>query len=168
MISPKTIISNSEQETFDLGEKLARGLPAGTFVLLHGDLGSGKTSFVRGMAAGLGLDPGEVSSPTFVLVQHYRGSVPLTHADLYRLETATAVDDLGLEEMAGGGVVAIEWAERLPRAFEGSVSVKIEDLGGDTRRISIEPGTPHGEAGTSEPGTGHPEPGTGIEPHSDR
>jgi tRNA A37 threonylcarbamoyladenosine biosynthesis protein TsaE len=63
--------------------------------------------------------------------------VPLTHVDLYRLDSAAAVDDLGLEEMASGGVVAIEWAERLPQSPDGAVTVKIDDVGGDTRRIAI-------------------------------
>ena len=107
-------------------------------MLLHGDLGAGKTAFVRGLASGLGIDPGEVSSPTFVLVQHYRGAIPLTHVDLYRLDSAAAVEDLGLEELAEGGVLAVEWAERLPRPVDGSVSVKIEDMGNDRRRITIE------------------------------
>ncbi len=135
MASPETVTTSSEQETFALGEELAETLRPGTFVLLHGDLGAGKTAFVRGMAAGLGADPEDVSSPTFVLIQHYKGRVPLTHVDLYRLETGAAVEDLGLEEMASGAVVAIEWAERLPQSPEGSVTVRIEDLGGDTRPI---------------------------------
>ena len=137
----ETFLTHSEQETFALAEKLARTLTAGTFVLLYGDLGAGKTSFVRGLAAGLGLDAGEVTSPTFVLIQHYKGATPLTHVDLYRLDTAADVDDLGLEELVGGGVLAVEWAERLPRPIEGSVEVRIEDAGGDHRRITIEPGT---------------------------
>ncbi len=140
MANPETVITSSEQETFALAERLAATLRSGSFVLLHGDLGAGKTAFVRGLAAGLGIDPAEVSSPTFVLIQQYRGRVPLTHVDLYRLETAAAVDDLGLEEMADGGVVAIEWAARLPRPLEESVSVQIEDLGGDIRRITMDKG----------------------------
>jgi tRNA threonylcarbamoyladenosine biosynthesis protein TsaE len=109
----------------------------GSYVLLQGDLGAGKTAFVRGLAAGLGADPQEVSSPTFVLIQHYKGRMPLTHVDLYRLDSGAAVDDLGLEEMAEGGIVAIEWSERLPRALGESVGVRILDLGGDSRRITI-------------------------------
>lgn len=139
MTPPEIFVTASEQETFAAGRRLAGSLAPGTFVLLHGDLGAGKTAFVRGLAAGLGADPGDVSSPTFVLIQHYQGRVPLTHVDLYRLDTGPAVDDLGLEELASGGVVAIEWAERLPRALAGSVTVKIEDLGGDQRRLTIEP-----------------------------
>ena len=102
MASPETFTTNSEQDTFALGEKLAAALHPGTFVLLHGDLGAGKTAFVRGMAAGLGANPDDVSSPTFVLIQHYKGRMPLVHVDLYRLESAAAVDDLGLEELADG------------------------------------------------------------------
>jgi tRNA threonylcarbamoyladenosine biosynthesis protein TsaE len=137
MTRPEIFVTNSEQETFALGQRLADTLTAGTFVLLYGDLGAGKTAFVRGLAAGLDADPAEVSSPTFVLMQHYKGRMPLTHIDLYRLDTAAAVDDLGLEELANGGVVAIEWAERLPRPLDGSLTVKIEDLGGDARRLTI-------------------------------
>jgi tRNA threonylcarbamoyladenosine biosynthesis protein TsaE len=140
MASPETVTTNSEHETFALGERVAAALSPGTFVLLHGDLGAGKTAFVRGMAAGLGGSPDDVSSPTFVIIQHYKGRTPLVHVDLYRLDSAAAVDDLGLEELASGAVVAIEWAERLPRRLEGSMTVKIQDLGNDSRRITIEKG----------------------------
>ena len=137
MASPEIVTTHSEQETFALGQNVAQTLSAGTFVLLHGDLGAGKTAFVRGMAAGLGANPDEVSSPTFVLIQHYKGRTPLVHVDLYRLESGAAVDDLGLEELASGAVVAVEWAERLPRPIDGSVTVKIRDLGDDARQITV-------------------------------
>jgi tRNA threonylcarbamoyladenosine biosynthesis protein TsaE len=133
----QTFVTRSEQETVAIAEQLANTLTPGTFVMLYGDLGTGKTVFVRGLATGLGIDPGEVSSPTFVLVQHYRGPVPLTHVDLYRLDTGAAIEDLGLDELATGGVLAVEWAERMPQPMEGSVGVSIEDLGGDKRRITI-------------------------------
>jgi tRNA threonylcarbamoyladenosine biosynthesis protein TsaE len=136
MNNPETARTNSEQETFALGERVAGTLQPGTFVLLHGDLGAGKTAFVRGLAAGLGANPEDVSSPTFVLIQHYSGRMPLVHVDLYRLDSGAAVDDLGLEELVSGAVVAVEWAERLPRRLEGSVTVRIDDLGGNLRRIS--------------------------------
>ena len=135
---PDTFLTRSEQETFALAEKLAGTLKPGMFVLLYGDLGAGKTAFVRGLAAGLGANPEDVSSPTFVIMQHYKGRTPLTHVDLYRLDTTAAVDDLGLEELAGGGVLAIEWADKLPRLFDGSVTVRIEDAGGDSRTIYVE------------------------------
>jgi tRNA threonylcarbamoyladenosine biosynthesis protein TsaE len=136
---PDTIVARSARETFAVAEQLGRTLKPGTFVLLHGDLGAGKTVFVRGLAAGLGTDPDTITSPTFVLIQHYAGRVPLVHADLYRLDGGAAVDDLGLEELGDGAVVAVEWADRLPRVPFGSVIVRIEDTGGDTRRITIEP-----------------------------
>lgn len=108
-------------------------------MLLSGELGAGKTAFVRGMAEGLGIDPQEVSSPTFTLVQEYRGGrIPLFHVDLYRLQ-AREVDDLGLDEMArSGGVMAIEWPDRLPRAFEDAITVRIEYGDDSTRNISIQ------------------------------
>jgi tRNA threonylcarbamoyladenosine biosynthesis protein TsaE len=137
MANPESFVTHSEQETYALAQRLAPTLAMGSYVLLQGDLGAGKTAFVRGLAAGLGADPHEVSSPTFVLIQHYKGRMPLTHVDLYRLDSGAAVDDLGLEEMAEGGIVAIEWSERLPRALGESVGVRILDLGGDTRRITI-------------------------------
>ena len=137
MATVETFVTQSEQETAAAGVKLGGTLAPGTFVLLYGDLGAGKTAFVRGLATGLGADPADVSSPTFVLVQHYRGRLPLTHVDLYRLDSAAAIDDLGLEELVGAGVVAVEWAERLPRPIAGSVAVRIEDLGGDARRLTV-------------------------------
>jgi tRNA threonylcarbamoyladenosine biosynthesis protein TsaE len=130
----------SEDETARVAGRLAASLPPGSVVLLFGDLGAGKTAFVRGMAAGLGLDPDEVSSPTFTLVQEYRGAgatPALYHVDLYRLEGGEA-EDLGLEELSlAGGVVAIEWAEKLLRPIPGATRVEILDLGEDRREIRI-------------------------------
>ncbi|HEY0284895.1 MAG TPA: tRNA (adenosine(37)-N6)-threonylcarbamoyltransferase complex ATPase subunit type 1 TsaE [Vicinamibacterales bacterium] len=141
MASPEAFTTHSEQDTFALGKTIAATLRPGTFVLLHGDLGAGKTAFVRGVAAGLGANADDVSSPTFVLIQHYKGRTPLVHVDLYRLDTGAAIDDLGLEELVVGAVVAIEWAERLPRPLEESVTVRIADLGNDSRHITIEKGS---------------------------
>jgi tRNA threonylcarbamoyladenosine biosynthesis protein TsaE len=105
-------------------------------VLLSGPLGAGKTVFVRGLAEGLGIDPEDVSSPTFTLVHEYRGSaMTLYHADLYRLEPAAA-DDLGLEEMgAGDGVLVIEWPDRLTLPIADALRVTIEVTSDTTRRI---------------------------------
>ena len=115
-------------------------LGAGSVVLLSGDLGAGKTAFVRGMAEGLGIDPREVTSPTFTLVQEYRGGrLPLYHVDLYRLNSSE-VDDLGLDEMTlEGGVTAIEWPDRLPRPFSGAIAVQIDHGRDDERTITIAP-----------------------------
>jgi tRNA threonylcarbamoyladenosine biosynthesis protein TsaE len=118
---------------------LGRELVAGDVVLLYGDLGAGKTAFVRGMARGVGANPDEVSSPTFTLVQEYAGpSATLYHVDLYRLEAAE-IDDLGLEDLVSGeGIVAIEWAERWRGRPDDVIDVRIEDAGEDHRRITIE------------------------------
>lgn len=130
----------SERETADVGRDLARTLPPGAVVLLSGDLGAGKTVFVRGMAEGLGIDPDTVSSPTFTLVQEYRGQrLPLNHVDLYRLRSVE-VDDLGLDELTlGEGVTAIEWPDRLPSVFEGAIHVEIDHGRDDERTITITP-----------------------------
>ena len=93
-----TIVSRSEEETSAAGERLGQRLAAGAVVLLYGDLGAGKTAFVRGLARGLGAPADDVTSPTFTLVQEYRGRLTLYHVDLYRLEPAE-IDDLGLDEL---------------------------------------------------------------------
>jgi tRNA threonylcarbamoyladenosine biosynthesis protein TsaE len=133
------VVTGSEAETSATGEELARGLPPGAVVLLSGDLGAGKTAFVRGLAAGLGIDPELVSSPTFTLIQEYRGGrLPLHHVDLYRLRSIE-VDDLGLDELTlGGGVTAIEWPDRLPRELLSAIHVHIEHGDGETRTIRID------------------------------
>jgi tRNA threonylcarbamoyladenosine biosynthesis protein TsaE len=134
-----TAVTHSEAETSAVASEFARSLTAGAVLLLTGDLGAGKTAFVRGLAEGLGIDPAAVSSPTFTLIQEYRGGrLPLHHVDLYRLQSIE-VDDLGLDELTlEGGVTAIEWPDRLPRALPSVVRVKIEHGDGDTRTIYIE------------------------------
>jgi tRNA threonylcarbamoyladenosine biosynthesis protein TsaE len=130
------VISESEQATTELGERLARSLSPGAIVLLEGELGAGKTAFVRGLAIGLGAAEEDVSSPTFTLVQEYRGRIPFLHADLYRI-TGSEADELGLDELGRDGVVAIEWAAKLLRRPAGAIDVLIEDLGDDRRRVTI-------------------------------
>ena len=117
---------------------LAATIAPGGVLLLSGTLGAGKTAFVRGLAEGLGIDPGEVSSPTFTLVHEYRGGrLPLYHADLYRLDRA-GVEDLGLEEIGvAEGVLAIEWPERLTHEMPGAHRVVIEIVDDTTRRITV-------------------------------
>jgi tRNA threonylcarbamoyladenosine biosynthesis protein TsaE len=135
-----TITTSNEAETIDAGERLGRTLNAGDVVLLYGDLGAGKTAFVRGLARGLDANPDAVSSPTFTIVQEYRGRTTLYHVDLYRLEPAE-VDDLGLEDLVcGDGVVAIEWAERWKGRPDDVIDVSLEDAGEDRRRIEIQGG----------------------------
>lgn len=132
------LTTHSEQETSAAGKDLGRTLGPGAIVLLEGELGAGKTAFVRGLADGLSLDPAEVSSPTFTLVQEYRGGrLTLYHVDLYRLRLEE-VDDLGLDELVlAGGVVAIEWPDRLPRAMEGAIRISLAYTDDTTRTIEI-------------------------------
>jgi tRNA threonylcarbamoyladenosine biosynthesis protein TsaE len=133
-----THVTHSEEETIALARQLAQDLRPGDVLLLAGHLGAGKTAFVRGLAQGLGIDPAEVSSPTFTLVHEYRGGrLTLYHADLYRLERA-ATDDLGLEEMGvKDGVLAVEWADRLTHTIPGATDVHIQLVDDTTRRIVI-------------------------------
>jgi tRNA threonylcarbamoyladenosine biosynthesis protein TsaE len=133
-----TFITQSEADTARSARELAASLQTGDVVLLFGDLGAGKTAFVKGLAAGLGVAPQEVSSPTFTIVQEYRGGrLTLFHVDLYRLSDPREIDDLGLDEIAADGILAIEWAEKLPREVPGAVVVRIEHSDGDTRRITL-------------------------------
>jgi tRNA threonylcarbamoyladenosine biosynthesis protein TsaE len=130
--------TSCEGETAEIGRRLANSLTPGSVVLLYGDLGAGKTAFVRGLAEGLGIDPEEVSSPTFVLIQEYRGGrLPLFHVDLYRLDDQREIEDLGLEELGGDGVLAIEWAEKLGTPSANAIQVRIEHRDGDTRIMSV-------------------------------
>jgi tRNA threonylcarbamoyladenosine biosynthesis protein TsaE len=134
---PVIIDSKSEQDTVDAGRALAERLAAGDVLLLYGDLGAGKTAFVRGIARGLGAPEGDVSSPTFTLVQEYRGGrLTLFHADLYRLTPAEAAD-LGLHELGEDGVLAVEWADRLGGPPCPTVTVHIDTVDADRRRIAI-------------------------------
>lgn len=109
-------------------------------MLLSGELGAGKTAFVRGLARGLGLDPDEVASPTFVLLTSHPGRLTLHHADLYRLRGDGDDGELGLEELPGPeGVLAVEWAERLSSIpWRPALRVLLEHEGGDRRRVRIE------------------------------
>jgi tRNA threonylcarbamoyladenosine biosynthesis protein TsaE len=133
-----TLTTHSEADTAAAGRALARDLEPGSVVLLTGDLGAGKTAFVRGLAEGLGVNPADVSSPTFTLIQEYRGGrVLLLHVDLYRLDDAREIEELGLDELGERAVLAIEWAEKLPRTPPGAVRVSIEDGGGEMRRVTV-------------------------------
>jgi len=135
--SGQSRVTHSEDETATVARELVTLVQAGDVILLSGNLGAGKTAFVRGLAAGLGIDPEEVSSPTFTLVHEYRGGrLTLYHADLYRLDRV-ATEDLGLEEMGvADGVLAIEWPDRLSHALPGAYRVEIQIVDEGTRRIS--------------------------------
>lgn len=142
--------SNSETETRAIAARFAGELKPGVVLLLSGDLGAGKTAFTKGLAEGLGVDPGEVTSPTFTLVHEYRGGrLPLVHVDLYRLEKID-LDELGMDaDLADQGVLAIEWSDRLVRLPVGAVSVTIVASGEDSRTITIV--TPHSRLKASAP-----------------
>ncbi len=132
--------SRSESDTEALGERLSRSLPKeGAVVAMYGELGAGKTAFVRGMARGLGVS-GHVVSPTFTIVNEYPGERELFHFDMYRLGGAEELFDIGWEDyLARGGVCAVEWSENVPGAFDGSeIRVTIEKTGDDKRIIRIE------------------------------
>lgn len=140
-------ITGSEEETRAVGRRLADRLAPDGVALLSGELGSGKTVLARGIAEGLGVDPGEVQSPTFVLMREHWGRAGgdgggervrrLVHLDLYRLEPEE-VWNLGLEEMlAGPGVTVVEWAERLPVDVPGALEVVLERRGETEREIRV-------------------------------
>ena len=133
------LVTDTEQETSAAGERLAATLRPGAVVLLFGELGAGKTAFVRGLARGLGAPEDDVSSPTFTLIQEYsQGRVPLYHVDLYRLAPAE-IPDLGLDELiSGDAVVAIEWADRWPDRPAEAIEVHISHTGENQRTIDID------------------------------
>lgn len=114
-----TYISKSEQETERIGSEFAASLPGGTVVAMYGDLGAGKTAFVRGMAQGLGI-PQRVTSPTFTIVNEYEGGrLPLFHFDMYRLRDADDLFDIGWEDfLRRGGICAVEWSENIRDALD--------------------------------------------------
>ena len=132
-------ISHSQLETEELGRKLAEKLPGGSVVAMYGDLGAGKTAFVRGMARGMGLSC-RVSSPTFTIVNEYLGERELIHFDMYRLSSADELFDIGWEDyLSRGAVCAVEWSENVQDAFFGDeIVVRIEKLNDTDRKILIE------------------------------
>ena len=131
--------SSSERETEALGARLAAVLPGGSVVAMYGDLGAGKTAFVRGMARGMGLDC-RVSSPTFTIVNEYLGKRELIHFDMYRIGGADELFDIGWEDYLNrGAVCAVEWSENVEDAFFGDeIVVRMEKRGDTERKITIE------------------------------
>lgn len=137
-------LSHSEAETEALGQRLTAVLFPGAVVAYEGGLGMGKTAFTRGLARGLGYN-GRVTSPTFTIVNEYEGGrLPLFHFDMYRLDNADALFDIGWEDyLARGAVCAVEWSENVEDAFFGDeVRLTIEKLSDTARKITIEEGTP--------------------------
>ena len=134
-------ITNSPEETEEVGAALGKVLKPGTVLAYTGDLGAGKTAFTRGLAKGLGCTD-MVTSPTYTIVNEYlSGRLPLFHFDMYRLGSSDDLWDIGWEDyLERGGVCAVEWSENVEDALEGAIFVTIEKLGEESRRITIEGG----------------------------
>ncbi len=138
----KTVFtSRSAEETEAIGRRLAARLKPGDVVALTGEIGAGKTTFVRGLAEGLGVPPRSVASPSFVLVREYRGRLPVYHADLFRLEGKAGAATVGLEDFyEQGGVTVIEWADRVPGILpEEHLEIRFDAPDAGTRRLSFFP-----------------------------
>ena len=133
--------SDSPEQTEQIGAALGKLLTPGTVIAYEGDLGAGKTAFTRGLARGLGAaEP--VTSPTYTIVNEYlSGKMPLFHFDMYRLTCADDLWDIGWEDyLERGGICAVEWSENVTDAMDGAIFIRIEKLGEDSRRITIEGG----------------------------
>lgn len=138
MAAATELVSTSPEETEAAGERLGRTLGTGDVVALVGELGAGKTCFIQGLVRGLGVTT-RATSPTFVLINQYRGRVPVYHVDAYRTESLAELQDLGLPELfAGDGVTVVEWADKLlPLLPPGTIEVTIAGLGDEPRTITI-------------------------------
>ena len=135
-----TYQSHSEKDTEELGVRLARSLPAGSQVIaMYGELGAGKTAFIRGLGRGLGITE-LINSPTFTIVNEFQGERELYHFDMYRLGSADELFDIGWEDyLSRGGVCAVEWSENVAEAFDGSeIVVTVRKTGEESREIEIE------------------------------
>ena len=134
-------LTNSPEQTEEVGAALSKVLSPGTVIAYRGDLGAGKTAFTRGLARGLGVsDP--VTSPTYTIVNEYlSGRMPLFHFDMYRLHSSDDLWDIGWEDyLERGGICAVEWSENVADALEGAIRIRIEKTGEESRRITIEGG----------------------------
>ena len=131
-------ITNSPEETEKLGERLSKILTPGTILAYRGDLGAGKTAFTRGLARGLESRE-QVTSPTYTIVNEYLGGkMPLFHFDMYRLRCADDLFDIGWDDyLERGGICAVEWSENVWEAMEDPITVTIEKLGENSRKITI-------------------------------
>jgi len=134
-------ITNSLAETEQIGAALGAVIKPGRVIAYRGDLGAGKTAFTRGLARGLGSTE-LVTSPTYTIVNEYLGGrMPLFHFDMYRLASSDDLWDIGWEDyLERGGICAVEWSENVADAMEDAISITIEKLGEESRRITIEGG----------------------------
>ncbi len=136
-VEPMTVVTRSERGTLGLARKLARSFKGKEVVFLEGELGAGKTVFVKGIASGLGMkDTRRVCSPSFTIMNVYRAKFPIFHFDLYRLERSSDILDLGWEDYLERGVVVVEWAERIVFDYP-AIRVVIKKGRGDERRITV-------------------------------
>jgi tRNA threonylcarbamoyladenosine biosynthesis protein TsaE len=133
------ILSRSPEESQKIGEEIAGLLPVPGVVLLRGALGTGKTTLTRGLAKGLGMeDPNLVNSPSYTLVNIYRGICPIYHVDLYRLQGERDLYSIGLDDFLGNdGITIVEWSERLSYSLTPAVEIEIADAGDDLRKLHI-------------------------------
>jgi len=141
-VAHRGFITNSAEETIELGRKLAAELDPPKLVLLRGDLGAGKTTMVKGIAEAFeAASQDDVTSPTFTLIHEYRGpEVSVYHIDLYRIDTPRELETLGLDELISDerNVVLIEWGEKFPKLVaEKDVEIVIDRTGPDSRRITV-------------------------------
>ncbi|GBE05554.1 MAG TPA: tRNA (adenosine(37)-N6)-threonylcarbamoyltransferase complex ATPase subunit type 1 TsaE [Nitrospirae bacterium] len=130
--------SKNESETKEIGRRLGKKLKAGDIVCLYGELGTGKTTMVKGIASVMGIDERDITSASFTIIAEYSAPVPFYHIDLYRIESKRAAE-LGLREyLYGDGISVIEWAERAEAEIpDGSIRVRLKYAGDDSREIEI-------------------------------
>lgn len=139
--------TKSEQETEALGEKLAGQLKPGAVIAYYGDLGAGKTAFTRGLGRGLGIED-RITSPTYNIVNEYPGIIPLFHFDMYRLQSSEDLFDIGWEDyLQRGGVIAVEWSERVEDVLEDVLTIEIrkDPANPEGRIITVEGGTKYAD-----------------------
>lgn len=131
--------SSSVKKTIEIGKKFAEKLKSGDVVCLEGDLGAGKTHFVKGIASRFGIDQGKVNSPTFTLINEYYGEIPIFHFDCYRLKTIQEALEIGIEEyIYGEGVSIIEWPSKIKEIVpENAIRIEIKHEGTSERSILI-------------------------------
>ncbi len=140
MTEPRELTTDSAEKTMSVGEELSRRLVKGDVVAFYGDLGAGKTTMIKGIARGLGIDPNDVSSPSFALIHEYGGTLSVHHIDLYRIEQPSEIAELGLWEILDGdGVSLVEWADRAKELLpDRTIEVRITRIGPNERRIEFD------------------------------
>lgn len=138
-LSPEKVVTESAEETRAWGRKLAKQLHPGDCLLLIGELGAGKTTLVQGLAEGLGLDPKDIISPTFVLIREHEGKIPLYHIDAYRIQDPKELLEVGLAEyFERPGITVIEWGEKVREvAPQDALEIQLEILEGSRHRIQL-------------------------------